>query len=239
MRKGPTERGMTLIEIMISVAIIGIMVGGAIFGFRSLVKSELRGTAGRLAAAIRYSYDRAITTGAYYRLHIDLDQQTYKLERSETRVYLKSEKEKSGRNGRGLDQDEEAKQAELDEKAKYGTQTGLPPELLPPPSPKRPKFEEFKDATLPQVKLGKIKVLDIYTPRQSEPYVSGQAYLHFFPDGHTERAVIHLGADKGDDDQYSLIVHALTGRVEVKPERVTPPSDFDVVDEAGNKKVER
>ncbi len=237
--KRPAHMGMTLIEIMIALAIVGLLLGGAIMGFRSVVKSELRGTAGRLAAAIRYSYDRAITTGAYYRLHFDLDEHTYKLERSDTRVLLGREKEHAGRDGKGLDQDKEAAQREAEEKQRYGTTQGLPPELLPPPSPRRPKFESFKDTTLPEVKMKRVHVLSLFTPRQSEPYTGGHAYLHFFPDGHTERAVIHLGTDPADSDQYSLIVHALTGRVEIKAERIDPPSDFDAVDDAGNVKVER
>ena len=51
-----------------------------------------------------------------------------------------------------------------------------------------------------------------YTPRQREPYTKGRAYLYFFPDGHTERAIVRLN---DGDDFYSLVVHPLTGRVEV------------------------
>lgn len=236
-RRRPQERGLSLIEIMISLAIVALMVGGATMGFRSLVKSELRGTAARLAGAIRYSYDRAISTGAYYRLHMNLDDQSYKLERAEGRVVLARDKEESGRNGEGLDQDKVAKEEEEEQKRRNGT-GGLPPELLPPPSPKRARFEQFKDSTVPEVKLKKIKILDIYTTRQAEPYQKGHAYLHFFPDGHAERAVIHLGADAADDDQYTLVVHGLTGRVEIKQGRIEAASELEV-DDAGEKKVDR
>lgn len=241
MRVRPSqERGITLIEILVALAIMGMMLSSAIFGFRAIFKSELRGTAGRLAAAIRYSYDRAITTGAYYRLHFDLDRQTYKLERSSDRIYLRREKERAGRNGAGLDQDQVAKE-EQEERERHagGSKQGLPPELLLPPSPRVPRFEAFKDATLPEIKLKRIHVVDLYTPRQKEPYTTGHAYLHFFPDGHTERAVIHLGAEPGDSSQYTLIVHALTGRVEVKAERVLPAGSFDTADDAGNQKADR
>jgi hypothetical protein len=39
-----------------------------------------------------------------------------------------------------------------------------------------------------------------------------RAYLYFFPDGHTERAVLRM---QDGDAWYSLVVHPLTGRVEV------------------------
>ncbi len=225
-----SQRGYTLVEVLVAMAIVGLVSGSAVFGLRSLVKTELRSAASKMAAAIRYSYDRAITTGAFYRLHLDLDKQTYRLERSETRVLL-SDKETSGGHGRGEDHDALDRRQEEEEKSTQSS--GLPPELLPPPSPRRPKFAQYKDSALPTIKLGRIRILDIYTPRQSEPFSAGHAYLHFFPDGHTERAIIHMGNEHGDeDDQYSLIVHGLTGRVEVRAGRVPPPPDF----EAGNGK---
>ena len=44
---------MTLIEIMVVVAILGLMLGATVVSFRSVTKSELRGTASKLAGAIR------------------------------------------------------------------------------------------------------------------------------------------------------------------------------------------
>jgi general secretion pathway protein H len=219
------EAGFSLIEILVVLTIISVVSTGAIIGMRGLLKSELRSQASKLAAAIRYSYDRAISTGAYYRLHINLDDQTYQLERSEARVFLWAS-EDAGRNGLGRDRDLEDRKAELDEKARQGS--GLPPDVLPPPSPRRPKFAEYKDSTAPKVKLKRIHILDLFTPRQPEPYKRGHAYLHFFPDGHTERAIVHVGAEGADpDDQYTLRVYGLTGRVEILPGRVPPPPDFD------------
>lgn len=235
MQRARVTAGMTLMEIMVTLAIVGLVMGGAVVGLRSLAKSDLRSTAGKLAGAIRYSYDRAISTGSFYRLHFRLDEgeQEYQLERSEARVFLKADKERAGRNGRGLDQDQEVARQIEEEERRSGLSKNLPKDLLPPPSPRKAVFEAFKDTALPKVKLTKIHILDVYTPRQEEPYVAGHAYLHFFPDGHTERAVIHLGTDREDEDgQYTLLVHGLTGRVEVKPGRVAPPRDFDSATEA-------
>lgn len=218
------EAGYSLVELMIALAVVGLISGGAVMGLRSLVRSELRSQSSKLAAAIRYSYDRALTTGEFYRLHFDLDNQTYRLERSESRVLIDTKLATLSR-GRGKDRDELDKEAAEEDKRALN---GLPEELLPPQAPRRPKFAEYKDSTLPKVKLSRIKVLDVLLPREKDPYVSGHAYLHFFPDGHTERAVIHLGTDSQDDVQYTLWVHGLTGRVEVLPGRQGPPPDFDV-----------
>ncbi len=135
--------------------------------------------------------------------------------------------ERGDRNGRGADRDVEDKRAR--EEDLQGQPGGLAADLLPPPSPRRPKFAEYRDSQLKPVRLGRVRILDVLTPRQNEAYRAGHAYLHFFPDGHAERALIHIGPDSdnpSEDEQYSLLVHALTGRVEVLPGRAPVPTDF-------------
>ncbi|HMU39582.1 MAG TPA: prepilin-type N-terminal cleavage/methylation domain-containing protein [Pseudomonadota bacterium] len=221
-----SDGGYTLVELMVVLAIVGVVMGGAVLGFRSLVRSELRSAASKLAAAIRYSYDRALTTGAFYRLHFDLDAQTYRLEKSDTRVLI-DPKQNTLSRGHGKDRDELDKITAEEQKRDLN---GLSEELVPPQTPRQPRFAEYKDSTLPIIKLSRVKVLDVLLPREKDPYLSGHAYLHFFPDGHTERAVIHLGTDAQDDTQYTLWVHGLTGRVEVLPGRQAPPPDFEATD---------
>ena len=218
---------------MVVAAIIGLMLGATVYGFRSIAKSDLRSSASKLAGAIRYCFDRAVTTGAYYRLVLDLDGNKYWAERSDDRTYLTAGKEDSPGRGQALDvqalekkrDEEEAKVQE--EAASVGGQMVT---LDPPPKPKRAKFQTFKDTTLPQVKLGRAQMFDVYTPRQREPYLKGRAYLYFFPDGHTERAIVRL---HDGDDFYSLVIHPLTGRVEVVSGKVDIPHDFGDRDEEG------
>lgn len=225
---------------MVVIAIMGLMISASVYGFRSIAKSELRGSASKLAGAIRYCFDRAVTTGAYFRLVIDLDDNKYWAERSDERFYLTRGKEDSPGGGQAYDeQAAEKKQAEEDKKLKE-MQTSVGGTMMtldPPPEPKRAKFQTFKDAALPQVKLSRAHLYDVFTPRQREPYTKGRAYLYFFPDGHTERAVVRL--TDGEDSWYSLVVHPLSGRVEVRAEKVEIKSDFGEKDEEGKDVVAR
>src|SRR5206468_2969341 len=154
-----------------------------------------------------------------------LDKNTYWAEKSDDRMYLNRDKEQSPGAGKAFDveavekkKDEEEKK-EQDELASRSGGIGV---LEPPPKPRRAKFQTFKDATLPLVSLNKVKIFDLYTSRQREPYTSGKAYLYFFPDGHTERAVVRLSDGEAF---YSLVVHSLTGQVEVKPGKYDIPRD--------------
>jgi general secretion pathway protein H len=225
------QRAFTIIELMVGMAIMALIMGSAIYGVRALARSDLRGSASKLAGAIRYCFDRSVTTGNYFRIVLDLDKNVYWAERSENRAYIARDKEDSPGKGKAFDQDAaEKKKDELEakEKEELASRGGLAATLEPPPKPKRAKFQTFKDATLPQVKLKKTKLFDIYTPRQREPYTSGKAYLYFFPDGHTERSIIRL---TDGDDFYTLVVYPLTGRVEVKSGKMDIPRNFDTMEE--------
>jgi len=224
---------------MVVIAIVGLLLGASVYGFRSIAKSDLRSSSAKLAGAIRYCFDRAVTTGSYFRLVLDIDGNKYWAERSDDRTYLNAGKELSPGKGEALDvQALEKKQAEDDAKLQEMATSvgGQMVNLDPPPKPKRAKFQTFKDTTLPQVKLTRAKMFDVFTPRQREPYLKGRAYLYFFPDGHTERAIVRL---HDGDDFYSLVVHPLTGRVEVLSGKVDIPRDFGERDEEGKTVVPR
>jgi general secretion pathway protein H len=221
--------GFSLIEIMVVIVILALATGAAIFGLRSAGKTGLRGNATQLGSAIRYCYDRAITTNSYYRMVLDFDGNTYWAERSDDRMLLGREKEKSPGKGQAFDQetadkDRDKQVADDDERMRERGQ-GLGIALEPPPHPKRAKFQTFNDAAIKKMSLGKdVRLFDVYTPRQREPYKKGKAYLYFFPDGHTERALIHLSEG---DNFFSLMVSPLTGRVDVKSGKLEPERDFD------------
>lgn len=238
------QRGLTLIEIMMVVGILGLVSGGVTLSYRAVVKAQVRGSASKLAAAVRYLFDRSIVTGKYYRLAIDLDRGSYEAQVADERFYLNTEKEKGAGKGRAFDSDARVKEQDAEDARLRANTQGLAAQLAPPPAPKRAHFQSFKDAMLPRVDLRGAFVRDIYTPRQREPYIHGRAFLYFFPDGHTERAVLHVQGGKpppGDEeaprdrgaDVYTLIVRPLTGRVELKTGDLDIPRDFDTVDDEG------
>ncbi|MSP59013.1 MAG: type II secretion system protein [Myxococcales bacterium] len=236
LRAGRSPRGFTLIEIMLVLAIVGAAMGVAVVSFRAVDRATARSNSSRLAAAIRYVYDRAVTTGGYYRIVLDLTANKYWAERSDDRFYLAREPEKSSR---GRAPDEEAKEKKLKEDEDRAKQqvTGLAKELLPPPAPRRARFQAFTDSTLPKIDLKGCKLRDVLTRRQRDPYTEGKAYLYFFPDGHTERALIHIEDTNGD--VYSLSVHPLTGRVTLKSGDVRAGRDFGETDDEGRSEAPR
>src|SRR5579883_1913378 len=99
-RKGVRARGFTLIEMAVAIAIMALLIGSVAVGFGSVLKAQLRQESNHLAATLRYLFDKATTTGKYYRLTIDLDQQSYNAEMSDEKFFLLRQKLVS-KNGHG------------------------------------------------------------------------------------------------------------------------------------------
>lgn len=67
------RRGFTLIEILVVVAIIGILAGILVPRLPDVTASRLKSTARRLAGVITYLYERSAATQLVYRLTLDID----------------------------------------------------------------------------------------------------------------------------------------------------------------------
>ena len=214
---GPRAQGVTLIEIMVALVLVGLIVVAAVSGLRSLSKSDLRESASHMAGAIRYVFDRASTSGRAHRIVFDFDTGKYWAESTDDKVYLTSGKETAEKRRKEAEklakEDEEEKRA--NERAS-SMGSAIPGHYLPKPyRPKRAEFGAFKETSIKPVTLPKkVKMADFYVPRLEQPLVEGQAYLYFFPLGMTEAATIHL-TDAKRENFYTLVVHPLTGRVKV------------------------
>ena len=73
----PADRGFTLLELAVVLLIIGLLVTVAVPRFTDLTGTRLESSARRLAALVRYLSGEAAFRSHLYRLHYDLDQQSY------------------------------------------------------------------------------------------------------------------------------------------------------------------
>jgi general secretion pathway protein H len=215
---------MTLIEVLVVMSLVALVVGSATLGFRTLIKSDLRSSASKLAASIRYLFDRASTTGKVHRLVLDIDKGRYWAEVSQDRFIMDGGRETAEtreRLAKKLAKEDEDTKRREDEKAglEEMQKRYMPDEFRP----KRAQFSAFREMVVKPVDLkGGGVITDVFTPRLAEPLAAGRAYVYFFPLGMSEAAIIHL-ADKSRESKYSLIVHPLTGRVQIKNTYVDPP----------------
>jgi len=232
--------GFTLIEIIVVLAIVGLIMGLGVNALRSLARSDLRGAATHLSGAMRFLFDRASTTGKTHRLVLDLEGGRYWAEMTDDRFYVPREVESPEETRRREELEAKEDEERLAAEAKAAAQatsgssssssSGLPMDSSFDVSkldvgefrPKRARFAAFKELALKPVTLSKRVVFrSVYTPRSTEPVTSGRAYIYFFPLGQTEAAIVSL-SDPDGETVYSLVAHPITGRVRVYNQEVKP-----------------
>jgi general secretion pathway protein H len=219
------------------LAIIGAVGGLTIGGFRAFAKSELRGSASRLAGAIRYLFDRASTTGKIHRLVFEFETGKYWAEVSDDRFFMPRERETDESREKDAEEiaAEEAEEKEKREERAAAFETdGIDASRYEVTEWKsrRARFSSFQEVALKvgQVKGGKLASL--FTPRYQQPVATGKGYLYFFPLGQTEPALVHVSDEEGQT-YYSLLVHPLNGRVKVHSGYIEPRVD-EQFDDEGN-----
>lgn len=82
------QAGITLIEIMIVLAVLGLMVSMLVIGFGAGKQAEVGRATNQIANTVRYGFDKARVGGEYYRLLIDLDNGTFTLQVGDDAMYL-------------------------------------------------------------------------------------------------------------------------------------------------------
>jgi general secretion pathway protein H len=208
------QRGLTLLEIMIVMLIVGLMMGVMIFGTGQLTASRLKRATAMVAGAVRVAFTRATATSMSQRLVIDLDAQTLWLEESAAPMLVQA-KDTAGTGGAAA-----VTQAEKDAFKENDR-------ILKGPVPPRPTFHAVETLGFSNDTgvrgprpLGRgLKFRSVQTLHDDEPHTAGRAYIYFWPGGQTERAVIQLAPasrDAIDSDTLTLIVAPLTGKVVIK-----------------------
>lgn len=214
-------RGVTLVEVLIVIAIIGIASGIAILGSGIADAARLRRSATMIAGAIRIAYAHANATSKPVRLVFDLDEHRVSIEESSSTLKVS----KKDRTGGAAAATEAEKKAQEEAEA-----------IVQGPRAPRPTFTAAKPAGFSgdAGKAGKalernIKFLQMETEHDPDVVRSGRAYLYFWPGGQTEDAAIQLsmGGSEAEQDVMTLIVSPLTGKSAIKKGRYTMPRPRD------------
>lgn len=242
----PTTGGFTLVEMMIVIAIIGMMLAVGTYTLRNLTRANLREGAAGTSAAMRFAFDRALMTGAYVRLAIDLEHSRMWLEVSKDRVSLKQGREQHATDKKkGADENDDGGAVTRKPLLPFGLGGGAPggggdgdeapfdvkalvkayERTLKPVTRSKARFQKLKGPGVRMIQLKTGVFVDaVMTPRLEEPVDKGMGYVYFFPQGHAEPAIIHL-RNKADE-YYSVVMHPLTGQARIYNCRYRIPKEF-------------
>ncbi|MGD8607808.1 MAG: prepilin-type N-terminal cleavage/methylation domain-containing protein [Myxococcales bacterium] len=218
LRRAPKKnRGFTLIEVILVVAIIAVVVTGATFGLGAVTRTRLRSASFKVMSAARFAYSRAITQGTTTRLRFDFDKDTMAVEETETPVTLATDLQLESDAGDAVDPWDLAR-----------SRLEKPLKPAPPTSPFHPIATESGKVidryTAHPVGDG-ISIEALITPHETEKRTSGEGSIYFFPGGFTEHAVVQLG--DSSDTIYSVEIHSLTGDAQIHNFAYEPLDDLD------------
>lgn len=217
------ERGLTLLELMVTMAIAAGLIGIAASTFSQVSNTQLRVETNRLATTLRHCFGYAVSHSRYLRLVIDLDGERYWVESSERPIFLSVKKREEGQDPNQETEEEIEAREEAKEEGR--------------PVQERARFTA--DRIIPERKLERgLTIRSVFTPEQDDTFTQGKAFIHFFPNGFAEPALITVGYGEGEDEggAYTLILSPLTGKVKREFGEIEPGRYFgepDKVEEEG------
>lgn len=225
------HKGMTVLELMVVLAIIG----GAAFlmrtGFRAFTKADLVEDSTELSAVLKRASQLAVEHGELHRVVIDFDKGVYSVEVCEGELAIQ--------RNELVRPDEEAKRRAMQkgkDKLQNGNDTspntllGADPETaahrslaiagqhvadktcVPVPDPTSGDVTGKGFIRQLRVKKG-IKFKEVWVQHRDESVTKGQVAIYFFPLGSSEKSVIEM---TDGDEIFSVLVYGLSGRVELR-----------------------
>ncbi|MBN1282437.1 MAG: prepilin-type N-terminal cleavage/methylation domain-containing protein [Proteobacteria bacterium] len=204
-------RGFTLLEIVVSLAIIGLILGVVISRMDSYLEWDMKSASNKLASTMRYLYNKAATEGLYIKLVIDIDEGAYWVEATSD-PFVVSAGEETGAKPK----DAGAGAAEAGPSAPEGgsDEEGEGDHRI---KPREAVFTKVDSYLLKPTKLpGSVFFKDVFVEHNPAGVSGGQAVIHFFPNGYVEYALINL-RDEKDEANYSLETNPISGRVGIEP----------------------
>lgn len=276
MRHLRAHSGMTVLELMIVLAIIG---GGVVLvrtGFRVLTKADLVESSTELAAMMKRTGQLAIEKGEMHRVLFDLDKQIYAIEicqgartiqrNEEVRADQEAAKrglEKGRDRFRNMQLEQVLPDAEtatamamavaghhindrecvpVDEKEISGLTGGADQKTKDADGNTIRKIRGDKDnrtnlTWVRSLRVDKgIKFKEIWVQHKDDSSTKGQVSIYFFPTGSSEKAVVEL---TDGSETFTVLVHGLTGRVQLKDGVLRDVNDHMLRNILGDKDTER
>ncbi|MBX2812822.1 MAG: prepilin-type N-terminal cleavage/methylation domain-containing protein [Myxococcales bacterium] len=208
------SRGLTLIEIVIAVGLVGLIAGGALVSIQALSHSRLRSATFALAGAIKESYDRAIMEKRTQRLTFDLNNHVWWAEFTEDPYALSNP---------DIAEEEARLQINLDDETPADIRKALLGQKAAAFAPD--PYMGGKNKLPADIHFGRA-----WTGTSEDAFTKGLVYIHFFRGGFTEPFQLEiydgpLNGNRQDREWMTIKVRPLTGRVRVYSEQLDAPDE--------------
>ncbi len=244
------QRGITILEIMIVLAIVGVSLMLVRSGFRLVTKADLAENATEMVAVLRRTNQLAIETGMMHRVLINFEKSSYSVEACEGATSI-------ARNEAIRVEEDVKKRAVLRMEGRLrGTTVDT---LASDPEDVTRKAlalagHHVADRTCATATSGfvgdsrgrgwerklraekGIKFREVWVQHQEKSASDGEVAIYFFPIGSSEKAVIEI---TDGSDVFSILVFGLTSLVELRDGALNDVEDHMLRDLKGDRIKER
>jgi len=209
--------GFTLLEIVVSLAVVGLVLGVVISRMDTMLDLEMKSASNKLAATMRYLYNKAATEGLYIRLVLDIENNAYWVEATTDPFVISAGEELEAGDDREDEEKGEAEEGAEEEAMEEFEEGEGGEEGVYRIKPSKPVFTQVESYLLKPTKLpGSVQFKDVYVEHSRTGVSGGQESVYFFPNGYVEYAIVNL-KDEDDEVNYSLETNPISGRVNIEP----------------------
>jgi type II secretory pathway pseudopilin PulG len=244
------QLGMTVLELMVVLAVIGGLFFIVRTGFRTITKADLVEDSTELTAILRRTSQLAVEHGELHRVVLDFEKEAYVVEVCQGQAAILRNEQ--------LNTDPEETKRALDKGKQRLSQ--LPTDALasgdPEDATKRAAAisgHHIADRTcIPatdtvtgdsagkgwarKLRKDKVKLKEIWVQHRDDSATKGQVAIYFFPLGGSEKSVIEL---TDGSEVFSVLVFGLTGRVELHDGELKDVNDHMLRNVMGDKDLKR
>lgn len=207
-----SKKGMTLIEILLAIALIGLLVTTVTPRLRSVFRASVKSGVRRYAAMVRFAYDQAVLTGRVHRVVLDLAGQTWRVEAGQPGA-LPLDKEKVGLLPDSLRDRVTSEPAFQPIKSNVSGAIPNGVEVFEAESWRKGKITHAEVAKELGEKLKKTGL----TPKEKEALIRAEEFaIYAYPSGFIDEATVVLTeAGKEGAQVFRIKTKSLSGRIEI------------------------
>ncbi|HEX8820257.1 MAG TPA: prepilin-type N-terminal cleavage/methylation domain-containing protein [Archangium sp.] len=226
------ERGLTLIEVSISLGIAAVLFAAVTVSIGAITGAKAKSSAAELAGTIRSLYDTAALSGKTCRLVFELadpknedSASSYRAECAAGNVTTSRDRDELLRED-DRDREDAKRNAGRDTRRNFTRGSNGEPgldELMAQEESRVENAARFSAFTAEELKprsLPEGVTVSVWTRHQREAVDKGVAYLYFFPQGYTEKAQVYV---RQGDNVWTLTLSPLTGKVDIVGEALEVP----------------